>query len=323
MSGYILRRLLQALVITVLLSYLIFFMMNLMPGDPLDIMISSNPKITTEDIVRLKSLYGLDKPIYVRYGNWLKDIMRGDLGYSRTYKVPVTQIIGPRLLNTMYLAIGALLLSLLIGIPCGVFSALRSNTRIDYALNLAAFAGISIPSFYLGIILIIIFSVWLGLFPASGTFTVGGEPLNGVEKIIDRIHYATLPMISLAAMQMATFMRYTRSKMMETLRMDYIRTARAKGLRNRVVIYRHGLRNALIPLVTIVAISISFIFSGAIITEQLFSYQGVGKLVYDSIIANDFNMAMVSFMITIIMVLIMNLFADIAYAFLDPRITYS
>lgn len=323
MSGYILRRLLQALVITVLLSYLIFFMMNLMPGDPLDIMISSNPKITTEDIVRLKSLYGLDKPIYVRYGNWLKDIMRGDLGYSRTYKVPVTQIIGPRLLNTMYLAIGALLLSLLIGIPCGVFSALRSNTRIDYALNLVAFAGISIPSFYLGIILIIIFSVWLGLFPASGTFTVGGEPLNGVEKIIDRIHYATLPMISLAAMQMATFMRYTRSKMMETLRMDYIRTARAKGLRNRAVIYRHGLRNALIPVVTIVAISISFIFSGAIITEQLFSYQGVGKLVYDSIIANDFNMAMVSFMITIIMVLIMNLFADISYAFLDPRITYS
>ena len=161
MSGYILRRLLQALVITVLLSYLIFFMMNLMPGDPLDIMISSNPKITTEDIVRLKSLYGLDKPIYVRYGNWLKDIMRGNLGYSRTYKVPVTQIIGPRLLNTMYLAIGALLLSLLIGIPCGVFSALRSNTRIDYALNLVAFAGISIPSFYLGIILIIIFFIYI------------------------------------------------------------------------------------------------------------------------------------------------------------------
>ncbi len=321
MRAYIIRRLMQTVIVIFLLSFITFYLMNLMPGDPIDIMIMSNPKMTPADADRLKALYGFDKPIYVRYWKWLTTTLSGDLGYSRTYRVPVSQILGPRLLNTFYLSISALLLSLAIGVPIGIFSALKKGSGIDYAVNLFAFGGISIPSFFLGIILLIIFAVWLAWFPAGGTRTVGTD-ISGVAALMDRLKYMILPMLSLTAQQMATYVRYMRSSMIETLHFDYIRTAKAKGLPRKRVLYVHALRNALIPVVTVIAISFSFLFSGAIITETLFAYQGAGKLVYDSIIANDFNVAMVSFMITVGMVLLMNLVADILYAYLDPRISY-
>ncbi len=321
MRTYILRRLMQTVIVIFLLSLISFYLMNLMPGDPIDIMISSNPKMTTEDADRLKKLYGFDKPIYVRYWKWLSSTLAGDLGYSRTYRVPVGEILGPRLLNTLYLSGAALSLSLVIAIPTGIFSALKKGSVFDYAVNLFAFAGISIPSFFLGIILLIIFTIWLAWFPAGGTQTVGTK-LSGFAAFVDRIKYMILPMVSLTAQQMATYVRYMRSSMIETMHFDFIRTARAKGLPRKRVLYVHALRNALIPVVTVVALSLSFLFSGAIITETLFAYQGVGKLVFDSIIANDFNVVMVSFNITVGMVLIMNLMADILYAYLDPRISY-
>ncbi len=311
----------QTVIVIFLLSLISFYLMNLMPGDPIDIMISSNPKMTTEDADRLKKLYGFDKPIYVRYWKWLSSTLAGDLGYSRTYRVPVGEILGPRLLNTLYLSGAALSLSLVIAIPTGIFSALKKGSVFDYAVNLFAFAGISIPSFFLGIILLIIFTIWLAWFPAGGTQTVGTK-LSGFAAFVDRIKYMILPMVSLTAQQMATYVRYMRSSMIETMHFDFIRTARAKGLPRKRVLYVHALRNALIPVVTVVALSLSFLFSGAIITETLFAYQGVGKLVFDSIIANDFNVVMVSFNITVGMVLIMNLMADILYAYLDPRISY-
>lgn len=322
MGTYIVRRLMQTASVILLLSFISFYLMNLMPGDPIDIMISSNPRMTSADADRLKKLYGLDKPIYIRYINWLTRTMRGDLGYSRTYKVPVEQLLGPRLLNTFYLSFGAILLSLIIAIPMGVFSALRKGSVFDYMVNLFSFAGISIPSFFLGIILLIIFAVWLGWFPAGGTASVGTK-LTGVDALLDRIRYLTLPVISLTLLQMAQYVRYMRSSMLESLHFDFIRTAKAKGLSRNRILFIHAFRNALIPVVTIVALSFSYIFSGAIITETLFSYQGAGKLVYDAVIGNDFNVAMVSFTITVAMVLTMNLIADILYAYLDPRISYS
>ena len=322
MQAYIIRRLIQSVIVILILSFVCFYLMSLMPGDPVDLMISSNPKITSEDIVRLKSLYGLDQPIYVRYSNWLKDTVHGNFGYSRTYKVPVTQIIGPRLLNTFILSMSALALAMLVGIPVGIWAALKSGTKIDYSVNLIAFGLISIPSFWLGIVLIIVFAVFLPWFPAGGTHSVGIEDMGFWGAIGDRINYLVLPVLSLTALQMGTFVRYTRSAMKEAMNNDYIRTARSKGLAEKIVIWRHGFRNAIIPLITVIAISFSFCFSGAIITETVFTYQGVGKLVLDSIIGNDFNVAMLAFMITVAMVLVMNLVADILYGYADPRISY-
>jgi peptide/nickel transport system permease protein len=322
MTTFITRRILQTLAVIVLLSYVCFYLMSLMPGDPVDMMVASNPKMTTEDVARLKSLYGLDQPVYKRYGSWVSAIAVGDLGYSRTYRVPVQELMGPRLWNTFILSAASLLLSLLIAVPLGVISALRPGSRLDYFMNFFSFAGISIPSFWLAIVLIIIFAVKIPLLPAGGTQTIGEENLGLWADILDRAKYLILPVLSLSIQQIGRFSRFTRSAMLEAMRNDFIRTARAKGLSRQTVIWKHGFRNALIPLITILALSFSGMFSGAILTETVFAYQGVGKLVYDSIIGNDYNVAMISFVISVSMVLLANLLADILYGFADPRISY-
>jgi len=320
-TTYILRRLIQTVIVILLLSYFCFYIMTLMPGDPVELMIQSNPKITSEDVARLRTLYGLDQPAYKRYLNWAKSITEGDLGYSRTYRIPVSELIGPKLMNTFILSMTSLILALVIAIPLGVLSALKAGSKTDYLVNFFAFAGISVPSFWLAIVLIIIFAVWMQLLPAGGTFTIGAET-QGLAGILDRAKYLILPTMSLAYLQIGTFVRYTRAAMLEAMRNDYIRTAKAKGLSRSAVIWKHGFRNALLPLITIVTLSLSGVFGGALITETVFAYQGVGKLVYDSIIGNDFNVAMVSFIISVTMVLIMNLLADIFYGFADPRISF-
>lgn len=321
MTNFILRRLLQTLVVIVLLSYFCFYLMTLMPGDPVELMIQSNPKITSEDVARLREMYGLDQPAYQRYWNWVSTILQGDLGYSRTYRVPVSEIMGPRLWNTFVLSMSALILALIVAVPLGVLCALKPNSKFDYAANLFAFTGVSAPSFWLGMMLILVFSVQLRWFPSGQTFTIGQE-FGFWGTIMDRAKYLVLPVVTLAYLQIGVFLRFTRSSMLEALRNDYIRTAKAKGLSRRQVILNHAFRNALLPLITILALSISSVFSGATITETVFAYQGVGRLVYDSIIGNDFNVAMVSFMISVSMVLVFNLIADILYGFADPRISY-
>ncbi len=323
MTTYILRRLVQTLVVIILLSYVCFYLMTLMPGDPVELMIQSNPKITSEDIARLRNLYGLDQPAYQRYFNWVKTIATGDLGYSRTYRVPVEELMGPRLWNTFYLSFLSLALSILIAIPMGIYSALKPGSKLDYVVNFFSFGGISIPSFWLGLMLIIIFAVQLGVLPAGGTETIGADTSNLWAVIKDRMFYLILPTLSLSVQQIGGFVRFVRSSMMEAMRNDFIRTAKAKGLERGIVVWRHGFRNALIPLITIIALSFSGLFSGAILTETVFAYQGVGKLVYDSIMANDYNVAMISFIISVSMVLLMNLLADILYGFADPRISYT
>lgn len=323
MTTYITRRLIQTLVVIALLSYFCFYIMTLMPGDPVDIMISSNPRITSEDVVRLRELYGLDQPAYKRYINWVSSVATGDLGYSRTYRVPVQELMGARLWNTFILSFFSLGISILLAVPMGIYSALKPGSKTDYIVNFFSFAGISIPSFWLAIVLIIIFSVKFPLFPAGGTQTIGEGTLGFWADLADRSKYLVLPVVSLSIQQIGRFARFTRSAMQEALRNDFIRTARAKGLSRTVVIWQHGFRNALIPLITILALSFSSLFSGAILTETVFAYQGVGKLAYESIIANDFNVAMVSFMISVSMVLMMNLVADILYGVADPRISYT
>lgn len=322
MVTFILRRLIQTAIVLVLLSYVCFILMTLMPGDPIELMVTSNPRITAEDVARLRDLYGLDKPSYVRYWNWAKQISQGDLGFSRTYRVPVMDLLAPRLLNTFYLSLSSLLISLLLAIPLGVWTALRVGSPVDYFLNFFSSAGISMPSFWLGIVLIIVFGIWWPILPPSGTSSIGIESAGTWEIFSDRVTYLVLPTLSLAIMQTGRFVRFTRSSMLEALHQDYIRTAKAKGLAAPIVVWRHAFRNALIPLITVVTLSFSSLFSGALITETVFAYQGVGKLVYESIRGNDFNVAMIAFMISIAMVLIFNLIADLLYGVADPRISY-
>jgi peptide/nickel transport system permease protein len=249
-------------------------------------------------------------------------IAGGDLGYSRTYRVPVSEILGRSLLNTSLLAGSALVLSLLVAVPLGIWAALRKGSKVDYFINLFAFAGISVPSFWIAIVLILVFAVYLPVFPAGGTASVdfGMTPM---ETVVDRARHLVLPVLSLSFLSIGTFVRYTRAAMIEAMSNDYIRTARAKGLSWDRVLLVHGFRNALIPLITIVTLSFSTLFSGAIITETVFAYDGVGRLVFLSIQRNDFNVAMVAFMISVSWVLLMNFAADLLYGLADPRITYS
>ena len=316
MTKYLIQRVTESILVLIAMSFLIYGIMALMPGDPIDVMVQSDPNLTTSDAERLKALYGLDKPLLERYKNWLSSALTGDFGYSRIHNRPTLEILGPRLINTTWLMAASLFLSLILAIPLGIYSALHPYSRSDYFINLLALGGISIPVFWLALMLIILFSVSLGWLPAGGMGSTGDGGLT------DRISHMILPVVTLSIASIGSLTRYVRSAMMEVLRNEYIRTARAKGLSRYKIVYKHALRNAMIPVVTVLALSFGTLFSGALITETMFSYLGMGKLIYDSIIGNDYNLALVSLLFATGLVLTGNLLADLAYAWLDPRISY-
>lgn len=315
MARFLFHRLWQSLVVLALMSFVIYGLMGLMPGDPVDLMISSNPHVTSEDAARLRALYGLDKPVVERYGNWLQAALTGDLGYSRTYARPVPEVLAPALVNTLWLLGSTLLLSILIALPVGILAASRPYSRFDYTVNLLAFAGISVPVFWLGLLLIMVFAVMLGVLPAGGTGAIGDAGWW------ERLRHLVLPVATLTLASVGGHTRYVRSAMMEVLRQDYIRTARAKGVGRWRVLFRHALRNALIPVVTVLALDLGFLFSGALVTETIFAYPGMGKMIFDAIMGNDFNLALVALLFATLLTLVGNLLADVAYAWLDPRIS--
>jgi peptide/nickel transport system permease protein len=298
------------------MSFVIYGLMGLMPGDPIDLMISADPKLTSEDAARLRELFGLDKSILERYGNWLGAAVTGDFGYSRLFAKPVLDVLFPALANTVILIGISIGLSLLIGLPAGLIAALKPNSKLDYSINLIAFGGISMPAFWLALLLIILFAVTLGVLPAGGT----GELASG--ETWHKAHFLILPVLTLVISSVGGHTRYMRAAMLETLRQDYIRTAKAKGAGQTRIVLVHALRNAMIPVVTIVALDFGFLFSGALVTETVFAYPGMGKLIFDSIMGNDFNLALVALLLATCVTLIGNLFADLAYAWLDPRISY-
>ncbi len=316
MTRFLLARLVQSVAVLVVMSFVIYGLIGLMPGDPIDLMINADPKMTSEDATRLRALYGLDKPIIERYGNWLKAALTADLGYSRLHAKPVLEVLGPALGNTIVLLGLSFLLSLAIGLPAGIAAALRPYSRSDYAINFLAFAGISVPAFWLALLLIIVFAVFLGILPASGTGTIGAAGFWESAK------YVVLPVANLTIASAGGHTRYMRAAMIETLRQDYIRTARAKGASQTRVVFRHALRNAMIPVVTVVALNFGYLFSGALITETIFAYPGMGKLIFDAIMGNDFNLALVALLFATVLTLAGNLLADLTYAWLDPRISY-
>ena len=316
MLRYLSHRLVEAAVVLLAMSLLIYLLLGLMPGDPIDLMASGDPNITSQDLARLRAVYGLDRPLVERYGHWLGGALHGDFGYSRLYALPVTELMGPRLANTALLMGLSFALALLIALPAGVLAAVRPRSWLDYGLNLFAFAGISVPSFWLALLLILLFAVTLGWLPAGGVHTVGNDTLA------DRALHLVLPVLTLTLLTIGGILRFTRSAMLETLRQDYIRTARAKGLSEKGVVVGHALRNAMIPVVTIIALNFGTLFSGALIVEQMFAYQGMGKMIYDAIIGNDFNLALVGLLFATLLTLLSNLGADVVYAWLDPRISY-
>ena len=316
MTKYLIQRVTESILVLIAMSFLIYGIMALMPGDPIDVMVQSDPNLTTSDAERLKALYGLDKPLLERYKNWLSSALTGDFGYSRIHNRPTLEILVPRLINTTWLMAASLFLSLILAIPLGIYSALHPYSRSDYFINFLALGGISIPVFWLALMLIILFSVSLGWLPAGGMGSTGDGGLT------DRISHMILPVVTLSIASIGSLTRYVRSAMMEVLRNEYIRTARAKGLSRYKIVYKHALRNAMIPVVTVLALSFGTLFSGALITETMFSYLGMGKLIYDSIIGNDYNLALVSLLFATGLVLTGNLLADLAYAWLDPRISY-
>jgi peptide/nickel transport system permease protein len=322
MIRFLVHRTMQALVVLAVMSFVIYGVMGLMPGDPIDLMIAANPQLTVADGERLKALYGLDLPIWQRYLNWAADALGGDWGYSRIHAVPVLDLLPGRLGNTLLLLGTSLILSLAIAIPAGIQAAVRPGSTVDAAINLACFAGISIPVFWLALLLIMVFAVWLGWLPAGGIATAGSGTA-GWSAMADRGRHLILPVLTLTLAGVGAHTRYVRAAMIEQMRQDYVRTARVKGLSPGTVVRRHVLRNALLPLITIVALDIGILFSGALITETMFGYLGMGKLIYDAVMGNDFNLALMGLLLATLATLAGNLLADIGYAALDPRISFS
>lgn len=318
MQAYIVRRLLQGIGVLLVMSFVIYGLLGLMPGDPIDLMIQADPNLTSADIARLKALYGLDRPILERYANWASAALSGDLGYSRQFSRPVLEVLAPRLGNTLLLMGISFLLAVAIALPLGVLAASRPGSTADRIVNLFCFAGISVPPFWLALLLIMLFAVTLGWLPAGGMAPAGMQAPG----FLDRLPYLVLPVITLTLASLAGLTRYLRASLIEAMREDYIRTARAKGAGEARVLWRHGVRNALIPVVTILALDFGTLFSGALITETMFAQTGMGKLIYDAIMNNDYNLALVGLLFATLVTLLANLAADIGYAKLDPRISY-
>ncbi|MCS7172903.1 MAG: ABC transporter permease [Armatimonadetes bacterium] len=320
MIRYLVRRLLQMVPLVFGISVILFLVLVMAPGDPTDLLLAGNPKVRAEDIRLLREIYGLEDPLPIRYLKWLRAAVRGDFGYSRIYKVPVMDLIAERLANSLWLTVPSFLLAVAVAVPVGIYSALHQYSKVDYAATFFAFFGVSIPAFWFGILLIYIFAVQLRWLPPGG-FSTPGVP-EGWPAVLDRLRYMVLPVLVLSFLSMAALTRYTRASMLEVIRQDYIRTARAKGLRESVVIVKHALRNALIPIVTVLALLIPGLFAGAPLTETVFSWPGVGRLLVESVLGGDYAVAQAALLFLSILVLLANLLADVAYALLDPRIRY-
>lgn len=319
MTKYIFKRILIAIGVLFGVSLIIFSLVHMQPGNPYTSMI--DPTVPPEVIKEMLTKIGYYDPIHIKYIKWISRALRGDLGYSIQYGQPVLQVINSRIWNTVLLSSFALIISTILGIIIGIISAIKKNTLFDYVTTVFSFIGISIPAFFFGLLLIKIFAFDFPIFPVSGMKTLG-EDYTGIKNALDVLKHMILPGLVLALLQSAAFVRYTRSSMLEILDKDYIRTAKAKGLTKKKSILKHGVKNALIPLVTIICMQIPFIFSGALLTETIFVWPGIGRLNYDAVLNRDYPLIMGILMILSIIILLSNLLADILYAVIDPRIKY-
>jgi peptide/nickel transport system permease protein len=280
----------------------------------------SNPSLTAEDIVRLERAYGLDKPVYIQYLYWLRNVVTGDWGQSFLTHQDVLVMIGERLPNTLVLMGTSFILTLIISLILGMYSATHQYSAGDYAVTAASFFGFSMPSFWFGLMLIIVFAVkfreWgLPYLPAAGMYPIRGEP-----SFLQLLRHLILPATVLSLISVAKYTRYLRSSMLEVISQDYVRTARAKGLAERVILWRHAFKNAVIPLLTVIMLDIPQLFSGALITEQVFAWPGMGRMYWEHAVWIDYPVLMGIILLVSSMVVICNLLADVGYAVIDPRI---
>ena len=313
MALFLLRRLLLVGPVLLGVSLVVFAVLHISPGDPAEIMLG--PQATHEDITRLRTELGLDEPLPVQYARWMGRVLQGDLGRSLWMKRPVLGEVLRRFQATVVLAASALLLSTLGGIALGVLSAARRNSLLDRLSALASLFGAIMPSFWLGIVLMVIFALWLGWLPASGMFAPYGG--GGVG---DLLSHLVLPTVTLAAASLTIIARLTRSTMLDVLGQDFVRTARAKGVRESFVVVRHALRNALIPTVTVVGVQAGYLLGGAVLTETVFAWPGVGTLMVQGILARDFPLVQGCVLVIALGFVLVNLAVDVLYATLDPRI---
>ncbi|MEO0036101.1 MAG: hypothetical protein RLZZ501_2124 [Pseudomonadota bacterium] len=312
MSRAILLRLGQSLLVLLAMSVLIHALMGLMPGDPIDLMIAGDPRLTADDAARLKALYGLDRPWGERWLRWLAQAVQGEFGYSRLYGLPVAAALLPALGHTLQLMGAALTLSLAVALPLGILAARRPGGLLDGAATLLALGSVSVPVFWSGLMLAALFAVTLGWLPAGGLGALDGG--GG-----DRLRHLILPATALALAGVGPLLRHLRAALLLEAGRDYLRTARAKGCGPWRVLLVHQLRNALLPVVTLVALEIGGLLSGALVTETVFAWPGMGRLIYDAVMGNDFNLALSGLLLATATTLAGSVLADLAYARLDPR----
>jgi peptide/nickel transport system permease protein len=291
------------------------------PGSPVDEFVF-NPRGKPADIERIKENLGLDRPWPERYVNWLGDALRGDLGLSLINFTPVTDRILNVLPNTLLLTVSSLVLALAVSVPVGMLAAVRRGSWFDHVVNVLSTVLFAVPTFWLGLMLILLFAVKLDEWGWPALPVGGTQSLRGESGLGDRLRHLVLPMVALAAVQLASWTRYIRSSVLEVNRLDFVRTAEAKGLTQRVVNYRHVFRNALLPLVTLVGLTLPELFGGALLIETIFAWNGIGRLAYDAALQSDYTLIMGTVLMFAILTLLANLASDVAYALLDPRIRY-
>lgn len=316
MFHYIVRRLLIAIPVLWGVTVICFAVINMAPGSPVDMIV--DPNISAADIAARKEALGLNAPLYVQYLKWMENLLQGNLGYSMTTYRPVAEMIGERIGPTVLLMGSALLIGLVLAIPLGIISATRQYSKLDYLFSTASLLGISVPTFFLGLSSIYIFSLVLKILPSSGMITLGSG--GG---IMDRLLHLIMPAGVLGILVAGKIVRYVRSCMLEILDQDYLRTARSKGLAESIVINRHALRNGLIPIITVVGLEVASLLGGAIITEQIFSWPGIGQLTMESVMSRDYPTLMGLNLFAAVVVLGVNLLTDVAYSLADPRIRYN
>jgi peptide/nickel transport system permease protein len=324
MSQYLIRRTLQAIPLLLAATVIIFLLVRLAPGGPLAAA-ERNPNVTPEQLALLRHKYGLDQPLYIQYLKWMGQLFQGNLGESIKMHRPVSELIAERLPNTLLLVGCAFLVTIVVAIPVGVYSAIKQYSLSDYVITTLTFIGQSIPIYWFGLVLILVFYVWLKnpltggpIFPGGGMYSIDKDP-----SLLDRLWHLVMPVTMLSLAWVAWYSRFLRASMLEVIHSDYVRTARAKGLGERAVRYRHALKNAAIPLVTLVALDLPSLFGGALFTEMVFSWPGMGRLFWDAARARDYPILLAVVLINSVLIVAFNLVADIGYGLLDPRIRYA
>ena len=313
MLSFISRRVIQTFVVLIIVTFIVFLLLYLIPGDPARTMLGI--EASDHDVAALRSQLGLDRPMMVQFGSWLFHVLQGDLGRSIQFHQPVSHLIATRLPVTIYIGILALILSTILGVGAGVISAIRRGTILDQAITVFANAGVAVPVFWLGILGIYLFALQLGWLPVQG-YTSPFENLSvSVRQIL-------MPVMCLAMVPLATLARQSRSAMLEVIQQDYIRTAWSKGLKERRIIIRHALRNAMIPIVTVLGLSVRYVVSGAVLIETVFNIPGMGRLIVSGVFNKDFILVQGCVLIVALAIAITNLAVDISYAFIDARIRY-